>query len=125
MVAPMAAALLLEPLSALMCFFGCVLVYLCIRWLSGISLIIGLKRYGAALLFSIAYVWSVELFFIQMGLQDLPFQGNHLLVIVAILSYANDAVLHGVRHVLPWMLLMLASAMLVLLLTQRLFASVV
>ena len=49
----------------------------------------------------------------------LPFQGNHLLVIIAILSYANDAVLEGVWRVLPWMMVMLGTSLLSLLLAQQ------
>ena len=64
----------------------------------------------------------MELIFIQLGMEELPFQGNHLLVIVAILSYANDAVLEGVWRVLPWMMVMLGSSLLSLLLTQQLLA---
>ena len=122
MVAPIAASLLLEPLSAGLFAFGCLGVETGIRWLMRHSLIIGLQRYVAALLLSIGYVWGMELIFIQLGMEELPFQGNHLLVIVAILSYANDAVLEGVWRVLPWMMVMLGSSLLSLLLTQQLLA---
>jgi len=118
MVAPVAAALLLQPLSAAMFVMGCFGVEFGVRQLMRHSLIIGLKRYGVALLLSIAYVWGVELLFIQLGMEALPFQGNHLLVIVAILSYANDAVLDGADRVLPWMLVMIGSALLSLSITQ-------
>jgi hypothetical protein len=122
MVAPIAASLLLEPLSAGMFAFGCLAVETGIRWLMRNSLIIGLQRYVFALLLSIGYVWGMELIFIQLGMEALPFQGNHLLVIVAILSYANDAVLEGVWRVLPWMMVMLGSSLLSLLLTRQLLA---
>ena len=122
MVAPIAAALLLEPLSASLFIFGCLGVETGIRWLMRHSLIIGLQRYVAALLLSIGYVWGMELIFIQLGMEALPFQGNHLLVIIAILSYANDAVLEGVWRVLPWMMVMLGSSLLSLLLTQQILA---
>ena len=122
MVAPIAAALLLEPLSAGLFVFGCLGVETGIRWLMRHSLIIGLQRYVAALLLSIGYVWGMELIFIQLGMEALPFQGNHLLVIIAILSYANDAVLEGVWRVLPWMMVMLGSSLLSLLLTQQILA---
>jgi hypothetical protein len=122
MVAPIAAALLLEPLSAGLFVMGCLGVETGIRSLMHHSLIIGLQRYVAALLLSIGYVWGMELIFIQLGMEALPFQGNHLLVIIAILSYANDAVLEGVWRVLPWMMVMLGSSLLTLLLTQQLLA---
>ena len=122
MVAPIAAALLLEPLSAGLFLMGCLGVETGIRWLMRHSLIIGLQRYVAALLLSIGYVWGMELIFIELGMEALPFQGNHLLVIIAILSYANDAVLEGMRRVLPWMLVMLGSSLLTLMLTQQLVA---
>ena len=122
MVAPIAAALLLEPLSAGLFVFGCLGVETGIRWLMRHSLIIGLQRYVAALLLSIGYVWGMELIFIQLGMEALPFQGNHLLVIIAILSYSNDAVLEGVWRVLPWMMVMLGTSLLSLLLTQQILA---
>jgi hypothetical protein len=74
--------------------------------MSKMTLIVGLDRYVTALLLSIAYVWGIELFFIHFGWKALPFQANHLLVIIAILSYASDAALHGTRRVLLWMLAM-------------------
>ena len=55
-------------------------------------------------------------------MEALPFQGNQLLVIIAILSYANDAVLEGAWRVLPWMMVMLGSSLLSLLLTQQILA---
>ena len=123
MVAPVAAALLLSPLSAAMFIAGCLIVEQALRSLMHTSLIIGLQRYGASILLSIAYVWGTELLFIQMGLQELPFQGNHLLVIIAILSYANDVILEGKSRVLPWMLAMIATGFLTLTITQTWFAS--
>lgn len=121
-VAPMAAALLLNPLSAMMFLIGCVSVEFAIKQISRISLIIGLNRYAISLLLSTAYVWSVEIGFIQLGMRSLPFQANHILVIIAILSYANDLTLHGRRQVLPWMLIMVGCAMGVLGLTHHLLA---
>jgi hypothetical protein len=118
MVAPAAAALLLDPLSASVFAAGCLTVEAGLRTLMEHSLIVGLNRYVTSLLLSISFVWSAELLFIWLGLQQLPFQGNHLLVIVAILSYANDAVLAGTRRVLPWMFLMIGSALLTLLFTR-------
>jgi hypothetical protein len=43
-------------------------------------------------------------------------------VVIAILSYANDVVLYGRRQVLPWMLVMISSAMGALLITHQLWA---
>lgn len=119
-VAPAAAALLLDPLSAGMFAVGCFAVETGLRALMQHTLIVGLNRYVASLLLSIGFVWGAELLFIRFGLEELPFQGNHLLVTVAILSYANDAVLEGARRVLPWMLLMIASALVALLITRLL-----
>jgi hypothetical protein len=83
---------------------------------------IGLNRYVVALLLSTGYVWTMELLLIRSGVQALPFQGNHILVIIAILSYANDLTLHHRKQVLPWMLLLIASAAVVLWLTHQLLA---
>ena len=121
-VAPMAAVLLLEPLSAAMFVVGCLSVEHGVRAMSARSLIVGLNRYVVALLLSIAYVWSAEMLFIQLGMEALPFQGNHILVVIAILSYANDVVLYGRSKVLPWMLMMISSAMAALLITHHLWA---
>ena len=121
-VAPMAAALLLEPLSAAMFVVGCLSVEQLVRAISAHSLIVGLNRYVVALLLSIAFVWSVEVLFIQLGMDALPFQGNHILVVIAILSYANDVVLYGRKQVLPWMLVMISSAMGALFITHQLWA---
>jgi hypothetical protein len=121
-VAPMAAALLLHPLSALMFIIGCVSVERAIQVISQNSLMIGLNRYVVALLLSTGYVWSMELLLIHSGVQALPFQGNHILVIIAILSYANDLTLHHRKQVLPWMVLQIASAAVVLWLTHQLLA---
>ena len=122
MVAPIAAALLLDPLSAGMFTTGCLGVEQGVRWLMKCSLIIGLQRYVAALLMSIGYVWGIELLFIGLDMENLPFQGNHILVIIAILSYANDAVLEGARRVLPWMAVMIGSSIISLLITQQVIA---
>ncbi len=121
-VAPMAAVLLLEPLSAAMFVGGCLSVEHGVRAMSARSLIVGLNRYVVALLLSIAYVWSAEMLFIQLGMEALPFQGNQILVVIAILSYANDVVLYGRSKVLPWMLLMISAAMAALLITHHLWA---
>lgn len=118
MVAPIAAGLLLQPLSAVVFVGGCLLVYLAMRLLSRFSLVIGLRRYVIGLLYSIAYVWGMELLFIQLGSQQLPFQGNHLFVIIAIMSYANDCILHRPAKVMGWMLLLIVVMMLCLMATQ-------
>ena len=119
-VAPMAAALLLHPLSAMMFVVGCISVERAIQLISQKSLMIGLNRYVVSLLLSTGYIWTMELLFIQSGVQALPFQANHILVIIAILSYANDLTLHDRKRVLPWMLLLIASAAVVLWLTHQL-----
>jgi hypothetical protein len=121
-VAPMAAALLLHPLSAVMFVIGCISVERAIHVISQNSLMIGLNRYVVSLLLSTGYVWSMELLLIRSGVQALPFQGNHILVIIAILSYANDLTLHHRKQLLPWMLLLIASAAVVLWLTHQLLA---
>ena len=113
-VAPMAAALMLDPVSAAMFVIGCISVEFIVRVISAQSLIIGLSRYVTSLLISTAYVWSIEIAFIQTGVQILPFQGNHILVIIAIMSYANDALLHGRVRLIPLMTLMVSSATAVL-----------
>jgi hypothetical protein len=117
MVAPVAAAMLLQPLSAIVFLMGCFFVYFNIKIMSTYSLIIGLRRYVIGLLYSIVFVWGVELAFIAMGSKQLPFQGNHLFVIIAIMSYANDCILHEERKVIPWMLVSIAAMIVCLVLT--------
>ena len=102
-VAPVAAALLRQTASAVFLILGCALVMAMLRLLEAQSLTVGLRRYGAALLFSILWVWGVELWCLQRGVAVLPFQGNHLFVIIAMASYANDLVLQPPRRVLPLM----------------------
>lgn len=110
-VAPVAAALLGQITSTVFLLVGCGLVTVLLRWLEAQSLMVGLRRYGAALLFSILWVWGIELWCLQRGVAVLPFQGNHLFVIIAIASYANDLVLQPPRRVLPWMLLAVLLAL--------------
>ncbi|MFW6732010.1 MAG: poly-gamma-glutamate biosynthesis protein PgsC/CapC [Synechococcus sp.] len=117
-VAPVAAALLRQTASAVFLILGCALVMAMLRLLEAQSLTVGLRRYGAALLFSILWVWGVELWCLQRGVAVLPFQGNHLFVIIAMASYANDLVLQPPRRVLPLM----AVSVLVALAVQRLLA---
>ena len=117
MVAPIAAGLLLQPLSAMVFAAGCLFTYLSIRLLSCYSLIVGLRRYAVGLLYSVVYVWGVELLFIKLGTRELPFQGNHLFVIIAIMSYANDSILHGPRKVIPWMFVSILAMIACLVLT--------
>ena len=121
-VAPMAAALMLEPISAVMFVIGCLSVEFWVRLVSSHSLIIGLSRYVVALLFSTAYVWTAEIVFIHAGVPFLPFQGSHILAIIAILSYANDAILNGRPRLAPWMILLISSAAVVLLVIHHLYA---
>jgi len=117
MVAPIAAGLLLQPLSGIVFITGCLLTYLAIKLVSCYSLIVGLRRYATGLLYSIIYVWGVELLFIKLGIKELPFQGNHLFVVIAIMSYANDCTLHGARKVAPWMLVSILAMVVCLVLT--------
>lgn len=117
-VAPVAAALLRQTTSAVFLILGCALVMAMLRLLEAQSLTVGLRRYGAALLFSILWVWGVELWCLQRGVAVLPFQGNHLFVIIAVASYANDLVLQPPRRVLPLM----AVSVLVALAVQQLLA---
>ena len=122
MVAPIAAGLLLQPLSGIVFITGCLFTYLAIKLISRYSLIVGLRRYATGLLYSIIYVWGVELLFIRLGIQELPFQGNHLFVVIAIMSYANDCTLHGTRRVVPWMLISILVMVVFLVLTGSILA---
>jgi hypothetical protein len=69
-----------------------------------------------------AYVWGVEIAFIHFGLTSLPFQGNHLFVVIAMMSYANDCILYGARRAVPWMILLLLVVLVALLIISSIVA---
>lgn len=95
LIAPVAAALLLNPLSAVIFLIGCIAVYFLTVWVCKNSLIVGLNRYALALFFSTMYVWGVELVFLHLDTTILPFEGSNIFVIIAIMSYVNDSILYA------------------------------
>jgi hypothetical protein len=104
MVAPVAAALLTQPLSALLFLIGCITVYLVVQTICQFTLLIGLKRYVVALFFSTLFVWTTEILFINAGSILLPFQGGNLFVIIAMMSYVNDSILYARKNVIKYMI---------------------
>jgi hypothetical protein len=118
MVAPIAAGLLTQPISAILFIVGCIVVCLIIELICKFTLTIGLKRYALALFYSTIFVWSIEIAFIYFGSTILPFQGSRLFVIIAMMSYANDSILYEKKKVLPYMIVMILVAILSLMLTH-------
>ncbi|MEB3342320.1 poly-gamma-glutamate biosynthesis protein PgsC/CapC [Okeania sp.] len=93
-VLPAAAALLMEPLSAVTFLLGCLLVG-SLSWLiCRYSLTIGLNRYGLVLFMSVVYVWGVELLLLQYNPTLVPFRGLNLLVVIAMITLVNDSLLY-------------------------------
>ncbi|NEQ18477.1 MAG: hypothetical protein F6K44_34420 [Moorea sp. SIO3E2] len=97
-----AAALLMEPLSAVAFLLGCLLVGTLSWFISRYSLIIGLNRYSLVLFMSVVYVWGVELLVLLVNPTLVPFRGLNLLVVIAMISLVNDALLYwkqgGVKY---------------------------
>lgn len=114
MVAPVAAALLVQPVSAIVFLIGCVTVYLVVQTICQLTLLIGLKRYVVALFFSTLFIWTTELLFIHFDFNQLPFQGGNLFVIVAMMSYVNDSILYASKNVINYMVLNVLAALIAL-----------
>ena len=113
MVAPVAAALLVKPISGVLFLIGCITVYLVVQTLCQFTLLIGLKRYAVALFFSTLFIWVTELIFINLGFNILPFQGGNLFVIVAMMSYVNDSILYANKKVIIYMILTISTALII------------
>jgi hypothetical protein len=111
MVAPVAAALLVYPLSAIIFLVGCIAVYIGVQTICQFTLLIGLKRYVVALFLSTLFVWTTELMFIDFGFNILPFQGGNLFVIIAMMSYVNDSILYANKKVINYMILTVLAAL--------------
>lgn len=114
MVAPVAAALLIKPISAIIFLIGCITVYLVVQTICKFTLIIGLKRYAIALFFSTLFIWTVEILFINFGSNILPFQGSNLFVIIAMMSYVNDSILYANKNIIIYMMLTILIAVITL-----------
>jgi hypothetical protein len=109
-IAPAAAALLVNPVSAVLFLMGCIAVYFATKAICDASLIVGLNRYALALCLSTIFVWGVELVFLQLDSTILPFQGSSVLVIIAMLSFVNDSILYGHKNVYRYIGVMLLIA---------------
>jgi len=102
-VAPAAAALLVQPVSALTFLSGCLFVYLATKAIVAESLVVGLNRYALALYLTTAFVWGIEIVFLQLDPTILPFQGSSILAIIAMFSYVNDSILYEDKSVHAYM----------------------
>lgn len=120
MVAPVAAVLLIDPLSAPIFLLGCFVVYLATQFICEVTLTIGLKRYALALFLSTMFVWSVEIIFLKLDSTILPFKGSNIFVIIAMMSYVNDGILYAKKKVFIYMFLTVAAAIVSYLLTNGL-----
>lgn len=102
-VLPAAAALLMEPVSAITFSVGCLLVG-SLSWLiCRYSLTIGLNRYGLVLFLSVVYVWGVELLLLILNPTVVPFRGLNLLVVIAMITLVNDSLLYWKKGGLKYM----------------------
>jgi hypothetical protein len=102
-IAPAAAALLVNPVSAVLFLMGCVVVYFATKAICEATLTVGLNRYALALCLSTIFVWGVELILLELDSTILPFQGSSVLVIIAMLSFVNDSILYGHKNVYTYM----------------------
>ncbi|NET14338.1 MAG: hypothetical protein F6K08_16640 [Okeania sp. SIO1H6] len=89
-----AAALLMQPLSAVTFLVGCLLVGSFSSLICRHSLTIGLNRYGLVLFMSVVYVWGVELLLLAFNPTLVPFRGLNLLVVIAMITLVNDSLLY-------------------------------
>ena len=122
MVAPVAAVLLIDPLSAVIFLLGCLVVYLVTQFICEVTLIVGLKRYALALFLSTMFVWSVEIIFMNLDSTILPFKGSHVFVIIAMMSYVNDGILYARKKVTLYMAITITVAIVTYFLTKELSA---
>lgn len=102
-VAPVAAALFVYPLSAIVFLIGTTIVYFLTQLICELTLIIGLKRYTLALFLSTIVVWSSEILFLHINSTILPFQGSNIFVIITMMSYVNDGLLFKDKSILSVM----------------------
>lgn len=121
LIAPVAAALLAQPISAIAFFGGCILIYLLTQKICQITLLVGLKRYTMVLLLCTIYIWFLELICVFLDSSILPFQGSNIFVIIAMLSYVNDGILYGEQNIIKFMYYTVLISF-VTLMTIRLFA---
>ena len=105
LVAPVVASMLTQPVSAIMFLLGCFVVYFATKLICELTLIVGLKRYTLVLFLTTAFVWGIELLVAKLDPTLLPFQGSYFFVILAMLSYVNDAILYAHKNVLPYLIL--------------------
>lgn len=94
MIAPVAVALLTQPISAVAFLLGCFTVYWLTKIICQFTFLIGLKRYALVLVISTIFVWLIELLFARLDSTILPFQGSNIFVIIAMMSYINDYILY-------------------------------
>ncbi len=111
MVAPVTAALLIQPIGAIVFVLGCILVYLLTQKICQFTLLIGLKRYALVLLLSTTYIWLIELLFAYFDSTILPFQGSNLFAIIAMLSCVNDRILYANKNIEFCMAIALVTAL--------------
>ena len=111
LIAPVVAALLVNPISAVFFVFGCLLIFYVTQKICQYTLLIGLKRYTLVLLLSTVYIWSIELCFSVFDSSILPFQGSNIFVIIAMLSYVNDVILHSKQNILKFIFMTVIASL--------------
>lgn len=90
-MAPLAAQLLTSVNTSLIFVSGLIVLYLVQVLLTQYTLIIGLQRYLASIIFAAVFVWF-SILFIQQGLssQDATFLGSAWILVLVLASYSAD-----------------------------------
>ncbi len=99
LVAPVAATMLLQPVSAVMFLLGCFVVYFATQLICNLTLIVGLKRYALVLFLTTIFNWGADLLVAHLDPTILPFQGSYFFVIIAMASYVNDSIVYGTKNI--------------------------
>jgi hypothetical protein len=113
MIAPVAVALMTQPLSAVAFLLGCFTVYWLTKIICQFTFLIGLKRYALVMVLSTILVWSIELIFAYVDSTILPFQGSNIFVIIAMMSYVNDYILYVNKKIISCLSISLLAAFVV------------
>lgn len=110
LIAPFIVALLVSPVGCYLFFLGFILIRWLTQWICRWSFTIGLDRYALTLCLSTIYVWGIDLLFIALDSSILPFLGSSLLIILALMSYANDSILYADQNIYLYMVISIIGA---------------
>ncbi|HEY9618845.1 MAG TPA: poly-gamma-glutamate biosynthesis protein PgsC/CapC [Crinalium sp.] len=103
MIAPVVATIFLKPIEIGIFLLGCFSIYYLTRLISRFTLVIGLRRYLLVLWISTVFIWGSELLLAKVMPDMVLFRGSYVLVIIAMTSYVNDAILYSGKKVIYYM----------------------